>query len=77
MPLFFFNNKKQKTYWQIGNAILFFATVIVFNFRFEIRDIIGDEGEEAQLAVAIFPTLLLLWMYLGPTILENLGVGKD
>jgi len=77
MPLFFFNNKKQKTYWQIGNAILFFATVIVFIFRFEIRDIIGDEGEEAQFAVAIFPTLLLLWVYLGSTILENLGVGKD
>ena len=76
MPLFFFNNKKQKTYWQIGNVITIISTVIAWNFSDKIFEFFGG-GENGELALGLFPFSILLWMYAGPTILEFFGVGKD
>ena len=75
MPLFFFNNKKQKTYWQIGNVINIVSTGIALKFDNEIIGFIGVEAGNVVIGVIAF--LLIAWMYFGSTILENLGVGKD
>mgnify|MGYP006137883575 FL=1 len=75
MASFFFNNKKQKTYWQIGNVINIVSTSIAYEFRNEIKGFIGVEA--GDVVIGVFAFLLIAWMYLGSTILENLGVGKD